>query len=49
MEDIPENVKKDLKFFFVKHMDDVLRIALVHPPTSNASKSTSAANLASSR
>jgi ATP-dependent Lon protease len=28
MEDIPEKVKKGLKFVFVKHMDEVLNIAL---------------------
>jgi len=32
MEDIPDYVKKDLKFVFVKHMDEVLNVALVHPP-----------------
>ncbi len=32
LEDIPENVRKDLKFVFVKHMDEVLKVALVHPP-----------------
>ncbi len=31
LEDIPTNVTKDLKFFFVDHMDQVLKIALVHP------------------
>lgn len=29
LEDIPTNVKKDLKFVFVKHMDEVLKVALV--------------------
>ncbi len=28
LEDIPKNVLKDLKFFFVTHMDEVLKIAL---------------------
>lgn len=32
MEDIPEFVRKDLKFVFVKHMDEVLRVALMRPP-----------------
>ncbi|OGE64997.1 endopeptidase La [Candidatus Daviesbacteria bacterium RIFCSPLOWO2_02_FULL_36_7] len=32
MEDIPDYVQKDLKFFFVKHMDDVLKVALVRLP-----------------
>ncbi|MBI2611541.1 endopeptidase La [Candidatus Gottesmanbacteria bacterium] len=31
LEDIPQNVLKDLKFVFVKHMDEVLKVALVHP------------------
>ena len=29
MEDIPDFVQKDLKFVFVKHMDDVLKVALI--------------------
>ena len=32
MEDIPDYVQKGLKFFFVKHMDDVLKVALISPP-----------------
>jgi ATP-dependent Lon protease len=32
LEDIPQNVKDDLEFHFVKHMDEVLKIALVNPP-----------------
>ncbi|MBI2330138.1 endopeptidase La [Candidatus Daviesbacteria bacterium] len=32
LEDIPDYVQKDLKFIFVKHMDDVLKVALVRPP-----------------
>ena len=32
MEDIPDFVQKDLKFAFVGHMDEVLRVALLHPP-----------------
>ena len=32
MEDIPDYVQKDLEFVFVKHMDDVLKVALVRPP-----------------
>ncbi len=32
MEDIPDYVQKDLKFVFVKHMDDVLKVALIRPP-----------------
>ncbi|OGG15169.1 endopeptidase La [Candidatus Gottesmanbacteria bacterium RIFCSPHIGHO2_01_FULL_39_10] len=31
LEDIPANVLKGLKFVFVKHMDEVLKVALVHP------------------
>ena len=36
MEDIPDFVQKDLRFYFVKHMDDVLAVALIrspHPPS----------------
>ncbi|MDD2822896.1 MAG: endopeptidase La [Candidatus Daviesbacteria bacterium] len=33
LEDIPENVQKDLKFVFVKCMDDVLEVALTRLPT----------------
>ncbi len=32
MEDIPDYVQKDLKFVFVKHMDEVLKVALIRPP-----------------
>ncbi|MBI2600789.1 endopeptidase La [Candidatus Daviesbacteria bacterium] len=32
MEDIPSFVKDDLKFFFAKHMDDVLEVALLKLP-----------------
>ncbi len=32
MEDIPDFVQKDLKFHFVKHMDEVLNVALIRPP-----------------
>ncbi len=32
LEDIPDFVQKDLKFVFAKHMDDVLRVALIRPP-----------------
>lgn len=38
LEDIPEAVKKELNFVFVKHMDDVLKIALTRPPSSNSTK-----------
>ncbi len=31
LEDIPNNVQKDLQFVFVNHMDDVLKVALVFP------------------
>jgi ATP-dependent Lon protease len=31
LEDIPKNVKKDLEFCFVKHMDEVLEVVLVKP------------------
>jgi len=40
MEDIPENVKKKMKFVFVKDMDTVLRTALL-PPMAQASLATS--------
>ncbi len=30
--ELPDNVKKDLKFIFVKHMDEVLENALSRPP-----------------
>jgi ATP-dependent Lon protease len=33
LEDIPANVLADLEFHFVKHMDEVLKIALVRPPS----------------
>ncbi|KKR23517.1 MAG: Lon protease, partial [Candidatus Daviesbacteria bacterium GW2011_GWB1_39_5] len=32
LEDIPDFVQKDLKFVFAKHMDQVLKEALVRPP-----------------
>ena len=32
MEDIPDYVQKDLEFVFVKHMNDVLKVALVRSP-----------------
>ncbi len=32
LEDIPDFVKKDLEFVFVKHVDEVLKVALIHPP-----------------
>ena len=38
LEDIPDYVQKDLKFIFVKHMDDVLKVALVRPPQPAARK-----------
>ena len=31
LEDIPASVQKDLKFHFVEHMDDVLKLALTKP------------------
>ncbi len=33
LEEFPENVLRDLEFHFVKNMDEVLKIALIHPPT----------------
>ena len=38
LEDIPQYVLDDLKIVFVKHMDDVLKVALVRPPQSAAPK-----------
>jgi ATP-dependent Lon protease len=38
LEDIPENVKADLEFYFVKHMDEVLDVALARPPKAGSSK-----------
>lgn len=38
LEDIPANVVKDLDFHFVKHMDEVLEVALVRPPKSGETK-----------
>ena len=35
LEDIPQNVLEDLEFHFVKHMDQVLEIALIKPPSSS--------------
>ncbi len=32
LDDIPANVRRDLKFVFVKHMDEVLKIALTSQP-----------------
>ena len=38
LEDIPDFVQKDLKFHFVKHMDEVLEVALVRPPKPSSQK-----------
>ncbi len=38
MEDIPQYVQKDLKFIFVRSMDEVLEVALVRFPQPNSSK-----------
>jgi len=38
LEDIPEHVKKDLEFVFVRNMDEVLGVALIHPPTRGSTK-----------
>ncbi len=38
MEDIPDYVQKGLKFFFVKHMDDVLKVALLRSSQSVSCK-----------
>ncbi|MBI4639977.1 MAG: endopeptidase La [Candidatus Tectomicrobia bacterium] len=34
LDEIPKNVRRDLKFVFVKEMDEVLDVALVKPPKS---------------
>ena len=31
LDDIPESVQKELKFYFVEHMDEVLSVALKKP------------------
>jgi ATP-dependent Lon protease len=38
LEEMPQYVLDEIKFHFVKHMDEVLQIALVRPPVSSASK-----------
>lgn len=38
LEDIPANVVKDLEFHFVRHMDEVLQVALINPPKSGETK-----------
>ena len=38
LEDIPKYVLDDLKLVFVKHMDDVLKVALIRPPQSATQK-----------
>ncbi len=38
LEDIPEYVLEDLKFVWVRHMDDVLKVALVRPPQTGQQK-----------
>ena len=38
LEDIPQYVLDDLEFHFVKHMDDVLKIALTRHPFPQAKK-----------
>ncbi len=38
LEDIPDYVQKDLKFIFVKHMDEVLNAALIRPPQPKTQK-----------
>jgi len=38
LEDIPQYVLDDLKFVFVRHMDEVLKVALVRPPTATQLK-----------
>ncbi len=38
LQDIPDNVRQDLEFVFVKHMDEVLKVALSRPPHSGSVK-----------
>ncbi|MDO8498897.1 MAG: endopeptidase La [bacterium] len=38
LEDIPDYVQNDVKFVFVKHMDDVLKVALTRPPAPKSFK-----------
>ena len=38
LEDIPDYVLNDLNFFWVKQVDDVLKVALVRPPTASLPK-----------
>ena len=38
IEDIPDFVQKDLKFHFVRHVDEVLAVALTRPPHVNSPK-----------
>ncbi len=32
LEDIPDYIQKDLEFIFAKHVDEVLKVALIRPP-----------------
>ena len=38
LEDIPDYVLSDLKFIWVKHMEDVLKVALIRPPVAASPK-----------
>lgn len=38
LEELPQYVLDDLEFQFVKHMDDVLKVALIRPPQSSSTK-----------
>lgn len=40
LEDIPKSVLKDLKFIFVKHMDEVLKVALSKPISQSSPQKT---------
>lgn len=46
LEDIPKYIKKDMEFVFTETMDDVLRVALKHPPRKKH-KTSSGANRSS--
>ncbi|QQG43562.1 MAG: endopeptidase La [Candidatus Daviesbacteria bacterium] len=39
LEDIPNYIFKDIKFVFVKHIDEAIKVALTRPPQSAARKS----------
>ncbi len=42
LDDVPEYVKRSLRFAFVEHIDEVLRVALLEPPEKSNGRSTTA-------